>query len=185
MEDSQTDFAKQNSTRLDLSWVTPQLAIGGRVPPEAIAQLQRLTIQHVVDLRAEDTDDERVLRRHGISFLRLPMLDGQACPLALIQRGVDWVRPRLEENNKVLIHCEYGIGRSPLLACCALVSVEVDPIDAIRQIKDARSQASPSREQLAVIVEWTRAWRETTAVPWLLPSVDELARIAHRHLASY
>ena len=58
---------------LDLSWVLPNLAVGGRLPVEAAEHLSRkLGIRRVVDLRVEDRDDEQLLEEHGIELLHLP-----------------------------------------------------------------------------------------------------------------
>ena len=56
---------------LDLAWVTPQLAVGARVPVEAVAELARTHgVTRVVDVRAECCDDEQLLRRHGSHLVK-------------------------------------------------------------------------------------------------------------------
>src|SRR5450631_3581124 len=42
---------------LNLSWVTPHLAVGGRVHPDDIASLARIGVTQVVDTRSEYSDD--------------------------------------------------------------------------------------------------------------------------------
>jgi protein-tyrosine phosphatase len=37
----------------------------------------------------------------------------------------------LAQRKKVLVHCEYGIGRGPTLACCVLISTGVPPLPAM------------------------------------------------------
>ena len=165
--------------------MSPHIAVGGRVPPEGISELVRAAIRHVVDLRSEAGDDESTLRRYGIGLLRLPTIDARAPTQAMLREGVEWVRSRTAKNESVLIHCEYGIGRAPLLTCCVLVSAGIAPLDAIARVKNARAQASPSPEQLAALVEWSSAWREKNRLTWSIPTVDALGRIAYRHLASY
>jgi predicted protein tyrosine phosphatase len=104
---------------LSLDDMTPRFAVGGRYPMGAAAHLAgHLGIRAVVDVRVEDCDDEWVLRRHGITLLHLPTQDMCAIHFPMIRRGVAWVRERLARQEKVLIHCEHGIGRSALLALC-------------------------------------------------------------------
>src|SRR5712691_7318165 len=43
--------------RLNMTWVTEQLAVGGRVRPQDIKALARAGITHVIDTRAEHCDD--------------------------------------------------------------------------------------------------------------------------------
>src|SRR5712692_1669300 len=99
---------------LDLSWVTPHLCVGGRYPRDAADALARQEIRHVIDLRLEAADDERMLRKFGISLLHLPTADARPLSLPLIRKGVSWARPLLMADHKVFIHCQNGIGRSPV-----------------------------------------------------------------------
>ena len=87
----------------NLSWITDDLAVGGRVPLDRIAHLaEALGIGALVDLREEDRDDEAHLRRHGIAFLHLPTADhGALTPEALdflaATAGPDAVRAFAEQ----------------------------------------------------------------------------------------
>lgn len=59
----------------DLSWVLPELAMGGRLRVDEAEYLaKQLGIRRVVDLRVDDKDDETALRRHGIELLHLEEL---------------------------------------------------------------------------------------------------------------
>jgi hypothetical protein len=162
---------------LDLSWVTPQLAVGGRFPMERTEELLRdLGIDRVVDVRRECCDDEAVLRRHGVTLLNLPTEDRCAVSQRMLDDGVAWVGCELRAGHKVFIHCEYGIGRSALLALCVLADSGVAPIAALKALKQARWKVSPSPEQF----EGFRTWLGRHGVP--APSVDELFQIAYAHL---
>src|SRR5215475_2348174 len=105
----------RDKTRLNLSWVTPNLAVGGRMAPEAAEILaQRCGIRRVVDLREEDCDDVELLRGHGVAHLYLPTPDQHAVSLGMLWTGVQWVVEGFHAEEKALSHCEYGIGRSVL-----------------------------------------------------------------------
>jgi protein-tyrosine phosphatase len=164
-------------TALDLDWPTPQLAVGARYPAEAAAMLAReLGIGRVVDLRAECCDDEEELRRHGMVLLKLPTEDRCAVPQQSLDDGVRWVRAQLSEGHKVFIHCQYGIGRSALLALCVMADAGVPPLDALSQLKSARRVVSPSPEQLGSY----RCWLERHGLP--VPGLQALFDIAYAHL---
>jgi len=170
-------------TELNLSWVTPALAVGGRYPMEEAARLAReLSIRRVVDVRVETVDDEAVLRAHGITLLHLPTLDRCAISLSQLHEGVRWVNRQLDEGHRVYIHCEHGVGRSALLTCCVLVSRGCAPLEALELAKQARPVVSPSPEQLEAFIAWTREWRDGNAARWSPPSLEELMHIAYRHL---
>ncbi|HET7753769.1 MAG TPA: dual specificity protein phosphatase [Anaeromyxobacteraceae bacterium] len=167
----------------NLDWVTPQLAIGGRLPTEAAAHLaQRLRVSHVVDVRVEECDDEHRFRAHGIGFLHLPTLDTRAVSQSMLDDGVAWVNEHLDRGARVLVHCEHGIGRSVLLVLCVLVSRGEPPLSALERAKTARPVVSPSPEQLGAFAEWVRRWSIRPGRRVEVPDLDALGRIAYRHL---
>jgi rhodanese/phosphatase family protein len=168
---------------LNLDWVTPRLAVGGSFPTSAAEHLARvLGVRHVVDLRVEACDDERVLREHGIELLHLPTQDMCGVSLPMLDHGVAWVTGKLAAGAKVYVHCEYGIGRSALLALCVLVAEGRAPLDALAVAKRARRKLSPSPEQLEAFRSWLAARGDRTGERIAVPSFDALAAIAYSHL---
>jgi hypothetical protein len=168
---------------LNLDWVTPELAVGGRLPTGAAARLARgVGVSAVVDVRVEECDDEHAYRAHGIAFLHLPTEDRCAVSQQMLDDGVAWILPRLARGERVLVHCEHGVGRSALLALCVLVARGDAPLDALERAKSARSRISPSPEQLAAFTRWVRRWAARTGAEIQVPSSDALGRIAWRHL---
>jgi protein-tyrosine phosphatase len=168
----------------DVDWLTPSLAVGGCFPIETAERLAREHgIARIVDLRSEDRDEELELARHGIRLLHLPTEDQRAVSPEMLDEGVAWVREGLAAGQRVLIHCQHGIGRSALLAMCVLVQDGMPPIEAMSVAKDARAVVSPSPEQLKGFIEFTRRHRSVTGAAWPLPSFTALAAIAYRHLA--
>ncbi len=134
----------------NFDWVTDHLAVGGSFHP---GQTERLTREHgiraVVDLRNEDVDDERLLRRHGIALLHLPTQDMCGVDQEHLDRGVRFASRHLDRGERVLVHCEHGIGRSAVLALCILVQRGRAPLDALALLKDrrGRSRRRPSNSR--------------------------------------
>ena len=139
---------------LDFDWVTPTLAVGAGFASADAARLAREHgIRHVVDVRVEECDDERVLRRHGIELLHLPTEDVCAIDDERIDDGVAWVNERLDRGERVLVHCQHGVGRSALLALCVLVSRGDEPLEALLRAKkrgasSRRAPTSSSRSRI-------------------------------------
>jgi predicted protein tyrosine phosphatase len=168
---------------LDFDWVTPTLAVGAGFASADAARLAREHgIRHVVDVRVEECDDERVLRRHGIELLHLPTEDVCAIDDERIDDGVAWVNERLDRGERVLVHCQHGIGRSALLALCVLVSRGDEPLEALLRAKEARRIVSPSPDQLFAFAGFCEALRERTSASWEVPAFEAMAAIAYRHL---
>ena len=170
---------------LDLDWLVDGLALGSA---EAVAagSAKRLArdhaITHVVDLRAESRDDRRELANAGIRLLWLPTVDGCALTQPMIASGVEWVTRACDRGGRVLVHCQHGIGRSALLALCVLVEHGIEPITALTLVKDAREIVAPSLEQLVAFATFARTIHRARGASWSIPSVDDLSRIAYRHL---
>jgi protein-tyrosine phosphatase len=160
---------------LDLDWIGPGLALGAAFPARSASLLVRdHGVRRVVDLRAEACHDALALRRHGILLLELPTEDNCAVAPAMLDRGVGWVSSALDAGDRVLIHCQHGIGRSALLALCVLASRGHDPIEALRTMKRVRPVVSPSPAQLEAFSAFVRGLR---AAP---PTFEALAAVAYQ-----
>jgi predicted protein tyrosine phosphatase len=172
-----------SSPTLNLDWILPALAVGGRLPVGTAAHLAgALAVRAVIDVRVEECDDERAYRAAGIDFLHLPTVDCCAISQPMLDQGVAWASARLARGDRVVIHCEHGVGRSALLALCVLVDRGAAPLDALERAKTARPRVSPSPEQLAAFAEWVRRFCERTRAPLEIPTIEALGRIAWRHL---
>jgi protein-tyrosine phosphatase len=168
---------------LDLHFVAPGLAVGARFPAEAAPLLAREHgISRVVDVRVEERDDERVLRACGIRLLHLPTEDTRAISLEKLRHGVRFVSEGLEGGERVLVHCQYGIGRSALLALCVLVDQGLAPLEAMEQAKSARRVVSPSPDQIQAFIAFSSELKARRGAPWPVPTLKEVGRIAWRHL---
>ena len=168
---------------VNLSWITDDLAVGGSFRTDEAEHLAReLRIKAVVDLRGEACDDTAVLKRHGITFLHLPTEDHCAVSAAMLDAGVAFAGRHLEASERVLIHCQHGIGRSALLALCVLVSRGHEPLAALRLAKARRSLVSPSPAQYEAWAEWLEAWKAGTGAGFAIPCFDDFAVIAYSHL---
>jgi len=162
----------------DWHWLTERLAVGGCFPREQAAHLAGSHgIGAVVDLREEGCDDEEQLRAAGIRFLHLPTPDLEPSPVEMLDRGVGFVRERIDAGDRVLIHCQHGIGRSALLALCVLADQGWEPLDALSHAKARRAALSPSRSQY----DGWAAWLKARGQP--VPDYHSFGCIAYRHLA--
>jgi predicted protein tyrosine phosphatase len=162
----------------DLHWISERVAVGSCFPMDRAKELAEAQgIRAVVDLREEDRDDDVALRAAGIELLHLPTADLEAAAIPAIERGVAFVRERVKRGEKVLIHCQHGIGRSPLLALCVLVDAGWEPLDALAHAKACREAVSPSEAQYRGWAKWLEARGRR------VPDYHAFGCIAYRHLA--
>lgn len=163
----------------DFHWLTDNLAVGGCFPIERASELAAdHGIGAVIDLRKEDCDDEARLRAAGIDFLHLPTPDLEPASAEMLERGVRFATEHVRRGNKVLIHCQHGIGRSALLSLCVLVEQGWEPLDALAHAKDVREAVSPSHSQYRGWADWLRERGKPA------PDYHTFGCIAYRHLAN-
>ncbi|HEY7347493.1 MAG TPA: dual specificity protein phosphatase [Ktedonobacterales bacterium] len=143
--------------RLDMSWVTSSLAVGGRVREEDIARLARAGITRVIDTRAEYRDDEAALNRDGIQLLHIPAADTHPLSVEQLMEGSGYALQQIRDGQRVLIHCEHGVGRSVLLTCAVLVRDGCSVEASLRLVQAKRWQASPNHRQIKRLHEFAEA----------------------------
>jgi predicted protein tyrosine phosphatase len=171
--------------RPNLSWITDALAIGGSFPAARAADLaQRSNIRAIVDLRVEACDDAEEVERHGMAFLHLPTEDHCAVTPAMLDQGVVFVTPHMDRGERVLIHCEHGIGRSATLGLAVLVSRGLAPLEALELAKTRRVLVSPSPAQYEAWATWLAGWKARQGAPWDVPHFEAFKAIAYRHLTA-
>ncbi len=140
--------------KLNMSWVTEHLAVGGRVRPVDIPALARTGITYVVDTRSEYCDDAQALAREHIELLHLPAPDTQSLTIEQLRQGATWVHEKIEQGGRCLVHCEHGVGRSVLLTCAVLVYRGLHAQDALALVQEKRWQAAPNHRQVARLREF-------------------------------
>ncbi len=143
--------------KLNMSWVTRELAVGGRVHPDDIPALARSGVTHVVDTRSEYCDDTQKMVKEHIELLHLPTPDTYPLTVEQLQQGAAWVQERIQKGGRVLIHCEHGVGRSVLLTCAVLVYGGMSSHDALALVQEKRWQAAPNHRQVARLREFEMA----------------------------
>ncbi|MBI3969143.1 MAG: dual specificity protein phosphatase family protein [Chloroflexi bacterium] len=141
--------------RLDLTWVTPQLAVGGRFDADQVPDLAKAGIRAVVDLRSEHCDDAVLLARHGIQFLHLPVADTHAPTAEQLERALDWIARHLAEERPLFVHCHGGQGRSVTLVCAVLIRQGYSLAAAYDLVRRRRWHVAPTEAQLACLRDLT------------------------------
>jgi protein-tyrosine phosphatase len=164
----------------NFDWITELIAVGGSFPSECAELLAREhRIQAVIDLRGEAMPDPQLYRRHGITLLHLPTSDMHAVETPDLEHGIRFANEFLDQEQRVLIHCEYGIGRSATLALCLLVHRGLAPLDALALMKKRRPVVSPSPPQFKCWSAWLDSYRFSREVAWDVPSFAQFKALAY------
>jgi protein-tyrosine phosphatase len=147
--------------KLNLSWITTHLAVGGRIHPEDIKALAEEGITHVVDTRSEYRDDAEALAKEHIELLYLPTDDMRPMTIEQMMQGAQWTNEHMEQGGRVLIHCEHGVGRSVQLTCAVLIYDGMPAYDALHLVQQKRWQAAPNHRQVRRLREFESAVTST------------------------
>ena len=102
--------------------------------------------------------EAELCRANGIEFISFPIPD----------RGVPEVRQALQiarsiaggvaDGRSIAVHCRAGIGRSSMIAACAMICSGIEPRAALALIKDARGLDVPDTDEQR---GWIIAFGET------------------------
>ncbi len=110
-----------------------------------LAELRRGGTTHLVSLLTSEElaaygvpDLPEKTAKAGIAHRHFPILDQKAGSESDVRELVDWIRGASATGN-VVLHCLGGLGRSGMVAACALVDAGLAPDDAIRRVREHRS----------------------------------------------
>ena len=121
---------------VDVSWINEQIAVGSVFTDEDIPRLKNKGIDAIVDVRSEDSDNEELIKKSGMQFLHIAV-DDRYCPtFEQLKEIFDFIEPILDGGKRVLIHCQNGCGRSPLVAVAVLAKIGMGIPDAVSLVED-------------------------------------------------
>ena len=133
--------------RHQLYWLTSDIAVSREPRLEDWSEIHAAGVRAVVDLRSETEDNAAVVQSHALLYLRAPIDEGAAPTPQQLSLVTDWILTRIAEGGPVLVHCREGRGRSPLVACAALVRLGIPPFEAYQALRRARPEVALSDEQ--------------------------------------
>jgi predicted protein tyrosine phosphatase len=147
-------FARKQP-RLDLAWLTPDLALGSAPLASQWNAMFQAGIGAVLEIRAEGHDDVEVLAARQIPYRREEVRDHGAPTLSELYDMVKWVRAQMEERRKVLVHCRMGLGRSAMVSCATLIALGF-PLDvAYAMVRKVRPNVQLSPKQVNALESLT------------------------------
>ncbi len=144
----------------DVVWITEDIAVWRAPEEHEWGVLAAIGIGSVLDLRAETPDRSELVIPHGLTYRRVGIEEGEAVPPLMLQELAFWVVAEVQARKSVLIHCREGRGRSPMVACAALVQLG-HPLprafDIVRRAQPLLSLSNSQIEALEKLTELPRA----------------------------
>jgi protein-tyrosine phosphatase len=159
-----------------LHWI--QIPLAGRMAISArpraddwleaeVAEWKACGLNMVVSLLDADEVSELGLRREaelcraaGIDFVSFPIPDrGVPNSRRDALQIANSIAQSVGGGRSIAIHCRAGIGRSSMIAACALVRLGIEAADAFILIREARGLSVPDTEEQRA---WVMAFAEAS-----------------------
>ena len=144
---------RRRSRRGRVDRVAPWLYLGPALDEYGYRDLRDQGVTHVVDLRAEDADDEALMAALGLRWRRFPIPDRAAPAPGQLDDLLSWLEAESAglDEPVVYLHCHAGLGRTPTVAIALLMHRDLPLADAHRHVRAARPGAQPTAAQDAFL----------------------------------
>jgi len=136
------------------SWIIKDKLAGMERPgsltglEEDINFLKMAGIDVIVNLEEIEREYE------GFEVKHIPIKDFTPPSPEHIKEFVGFVRERLLEGKRVLVHCYAGMGRTNVMLACYLVHLGMTPNEALSLIKETRYFAVTDEQEEAIREYW-------------------------------
>lgn len=125
------------------SKVSSQLTRGSRVDGQGVLALKQQGFKGIVNLCAEQHDDEGAAKAAGMGYLNLKIIDNTVPSEDQMKQFLDFVG----KNQPTYVHCEAGVGRTGVAVACYQMAYQgVSPEKALAEAK-AKGCAMPDQQQ--------------------------------------
>ncbi|WP_026375406.1 diacylglycerol kinase family protein [Aestuariibacter salexigens] len=158
-------WARKRDTVPAIQKIEDDLFLACRLFPSDITDLKNKGINSIVDATAEFDGLDWSASGEGLAYLNIPVLDHLAPTDAQLRHAISWLDEQVRQNNKIVVHCALGRGRSVLLMAAYLLHRHPDWTveQALRFINDTRQTARLNRKQRNALDSYVndsqrRAW---------------------------
>ncbi|MCX7598465.1 MAG: dual specificity protein phosphatase family protein [Armatimonadetes bacterium] len=152
---------------LGLDWILPGRLAVLACPDEAgVRRLARMGVKLLISLN-EYPPPTLSVRRAGMRHVRVPLADGAAPSLAVVEQLVGVIGDALGRDEAVAVHCDAGIGRAGTVVACYVVSCGYTPQDAIEFVRSRRPGAVENEQQELAVRNWWRRLHGWETTKWL------------------
>jgi protein-tyrosine phosphatase/nicotinamidase-related amidase len=165
------DYLKPIQTGMDLPFTNIGLTIlpgrkdRGRVLFDDLQTIKKEGISHILSLITEQEytqygvlDLKTEIPQFGLEQKQISILDQRVPSFTQMKEIVEWMDLILSKNQKLLIHCVGGLGRSGTVACAYMIwKAKLDAKSAIQKVRESRSErAVESHEQIRFLELWEK-----------------------------
>ncbi|MBU2892296.1 dual specificity protein phosphatase family protein [Colwellia sp. D2M02] len=180
--------------------ITPNLFLACRLFPSDIETLKSQKVTAILDVTAEFDGFNWSAQQEGFYYLNIPILDHFSPTEAQLEHALRWITAMHDLNQKVVVHCALGRGRSFFMTCAYLLmsEPELSVRDAISTVQSVRSTARLNTKQLKVLVELSQNFAKkpqpelnmiinpvSGAGKWLLYTNDIVGMLTRQYVLNF
>ena len=113
-----------------------------------------LESQEIAELGLKN--EETLCQRYGIKFINYPIPDrGLPKDQQTVNQLTDGLRNRIDQGQRIVIHCRMGIGRSSMIAAAVLIKDKMKANEIFDKISQIRELRVPDTEDQ---IDWLRGF---------------------------
>jgi protein-tyrosine phosphatase len=157
-------FEKEHFQRMDMTWVTGRIAIGGGIwTDDQMDELARMGVTHIIDMQIE-FDDTDLAKPYSIQVLWNPVDDDfQPKPPEVFKKGVEFAISALEQpESKLYIHCAAGVHRAPMMGLAVLRALGYSLEEAMEMIETRRHVVDFADVYVRSVEQFMTSYPQTT-----------------------
>ena len=102
--------------------INDNLFLACRLFPSDIDTLKSNNITAILDVTCEFDGLEWSSTQERINYLNVPVLDHSVPTRSQLNQAINWIHHQIQKNNKVVVHCALGRGRSVFVMAAYLLS---------------------------------------------------------------
>ncbi|MFX1250745.1 MAG: dual specificity protein phosphatase family protein [Promethearchaeota archaeon] len=108
-----------------------------------ITLLQNKNISAVLSLQISGSYDHLYPKQW--LYLKLPIPDAKSIPNGVFKKSLAFISQAQDDDRQVLVHCAYGISRSPTIVAAYLMKEKkMNPLEAFDFLQNKRPKVRPS-----------------------------------------
>jgi predicted protein tyrosine phosphatase len=137
--------------------ITENIYLGGSLDYRSWVHLHKLGVTVVVSLQEEERDDFDDIDPEAELWLPAPDMDMPT--LDQMWQACAFMHTVVLMGKKLVIHCRWGVGRSPMTLAAYLVTQGTDPVKAVDMLTEIRPIVQPNGGQIRHYEAFVRRYR--------------------------
>ena len=135
----------------DITHIDENIYLSGEYNKYDLLRIKKLGIKCVLDMRSEIKFEKQEFDSIGIDYFNIPVDNFYPPNKKQTLDAINIIDTYIKSNQKILIHCKEGVGRSPFILIAYYITKRQDLYESIKLIKSKRWGVNLNKIQLTHI----------------------------------